>query len=164
MFLGIGVAALAAAAFLGWIGYQLKESELVFLNWPTVSGKITSIDVQEKSKAAVSGKASSASHVYWMVVVTFDYVVGGKTYTGDRLSNSPPMENTDFHDQPSPALKMYSDRYPVGQEVQIHFNPSQPEKSYLEIRTGGAQGFLYFATGSLVLAFIMFGLYFLPLF
>ena len=60
------------------------------------------------------------------------------------------MENTDLHDQPSPVLKRYSDLYQVGQEVQIHYNPNQPEKSFLEISVGGGKGFLYFATGSLV--------------
>ena len=161
MLVGIGFTALFAAVFLGYIGNLIYSSEQSFLNWPTVQGRILSVDVQSMAKAAVSGTATSTMQNYWMVLISYKYVIAGHEYTGDRLSNSPPMENEDTHAKPSTALTVYLDRYPAGSDVQVHYNPDKPERSFLEISTSSSRSYLYVAAGSLILALLMFGWYFL---
>jgi hypothetical protein len=97
---------------------------------------------------------------YWMVQVGYKYTIAGREYTGDRLSNSPPMENVESHDRPSATLKRYLERFPVGREVQVHYNPDRHEQSYLEIEASGSRFFLYGAVAALFTALTMFACYF----
>ncbi len=120
-------------SFLRYLIYRLRISEKTLLNWPTAQGRILSISIQPLLRPAVSGKASSSTHRYWMVAVSYEFHIGNKQYLGERLSNSPPMENIEMHSQPSIHLQSYLTRYPVGKEITVHYNPDKPEESLLEI-------------------------------
>lgn len=97
-----------------------------------------------------------------MVLVDYEYTVNGKSYTGSNLSNSPPMESENIHSQPSSTLTDYLTRYPVGREVSIYYSPDHPEKSFLEIVTGGYKGFLYVTIGILSIILIIFIIWLFP--
>jgi hypothetical protein len=101
---------------------------------------------------------------YWIVLVDYEYIVKGKSYTGSRLSNSPPMESENIHSQPSSTLTDYLTRYPVGREVSISYSQKYPEESYLEIVTGGYKGFLYVTISVLSITLVLFILWLLLIF
>ncbi len=130
-------------AFLGYFSYLLYSSGQNLSRWESSKWKIISIAVLSKTKPTVMVTAGGSMQKYWMVDVTYEYTVKGIKYIGKELSNSPPMENQDFHIQPSHILTDYLIRYPIDKEVDVFYSWNHPDKSYLEIVTNGYKGFLY---------------------
>ncbi len=157
MILGITTLALFTAVFLGYLGYRMHLSEQYLLQRPITSGRILSIEVKSQFRQSVRATAGGSLQNYWMVAVTYEYIVDGKTYVGNRLSDSPPMESVNIHTKPSTALTDYLARYPVGQIVQVHYDTNNPEKSLLEIDTSGSKYFLYTALIAALTALVAIG-------
>jgi hypothetical protein len=135
------------AALLSYIAWRLYTSELVFLNRPTTNGVVLSIGFSERSEAAVSSTATSATHKYRRVAIEYEYDVSGQRYVGSEISNSPPLEALDGNPQPSKKMLAYLDRYAAGTPVTVHYSRINPEKSYLEIDTSGSR---WFGAGALL--------------
>ena len=74
--IGLGVAALALAGWMGWEFYTAAGS----LFWPTTPGVVKSLKVWEKTSLNSGSKN-------FQIEIVYDYAVGGKTYTG-TLFNS----------------------------------------------------------------------------
>lgn len=146
--LGVLLVSIVGTLFLGYLAWELWHSEQTLLARQTVLGRILSIEIKNQARATVSGKANSQTMNYWMVSVTYEYVVGEKTYIGDRLTNHPLLENVDQHAQPSADLMAYLQRYPVGSSVTVHYDQNNPENSILEIDTSGAKNFFVAAIGA----------------
>lgn len=157
--LGIIAVALFIAIFVGYLGYQMRLSEENLLQRPITSGRILAIEVKSQFRQPVRATAGGQLQNYWMVAVTYEYIVDGKTYVGNRLSNSPPMESVNIHTKPSSALTDYIARYPVGQIVQVHYDTNYPEKSFLEIDISGSKYFLYTAFIALLISLVTIGWY-----
>ena len=154
MLLGMGGALILIGLFAAYMAYELYAAQSRFESWPTTPGKILSIDIQPRLKPAVSATASSASHRYWMVVVSYEYVVNGRALIGTTFSNSPKMENLDQYPKPTKALTESLAQYPVGELVTVHYSKDMPERSLLEIETGGARPFIIAAALAIVLGLL----------
>ncbi|MBN8471006.1 DUF3592 domain-containing protein [Corallococcus exiguus] len=118
--------------FLGYFAWMLHQSEQALLSWPTVPGRMLAISVVEGSKK---------NSRYWHVKPQYAYEVDGRSYTGETLSNVSHRELLIWNPEPSPELKAYLTRYPVGATVPVHYRPADPEDSVLEVNTGAARGF-----------------------
>jgi len=114
-------------AALGLLGiYFLCVQPLVetvrATGWPTVPGRVT-----EVGNGASRSKGSTMVHP----VVRYTYTVGGKPYerAGPFL-----MATGDFNEALGKrSLNAVLDRYHVGQEVPVRYNPANPARSALEL-------------------------------
>ncbi len=156
-FIAFGAASIIAALFFGYLGRLLLQSENALLAMPKTSGKIKTIDIQKIWKHASSPKSTSQNQ-FWMIVVSYEYVVNGQTYEGKDLSNSPPMESIYVHSTPSVALLSLQKKYAAEKEVEVFYSASDPQKSFLEISSTGAKNFFIAALISLFLAICGFTL------
>ena len=85
-------------------------------SWPTAPGKVLRSEVVE-----VAGRDTRNNPE-----VTFEYEVSQKRYEGATIRNSQP--NYYFRDNAQSVV----DRYPVGREVKVHYDPTQPDNSVLD--------------------------------
>jgi Protein of unknown function (DUF3592) len=158
MWLGIALVAFAVTGFLAYLTMQLYDSEKKFLDWSTTDGQITDIALVKRTKPAVSGTATSATHPYWVIDVRYEYSVAGKVWIGNRLSTSPPQEPADLNRQPSEALNLYVQRYPVGTTVKVHYAPGNHALSVLELKPGEYRKFAYVTVAGLVIFVLALGI------
>ena len=112
--------------------YDQIIGQILAKGWPTVDGVITRGEVEEtSSRRSVSYKAR----------VWYDYQVDGVDHQGDRIRR---VEMARSYDG---ALNRLRD-FPVGSTVQVHYNPSRPSESLLEV---GVSNESWFPAGFVVL-------------
>lgn len=88
--------------------------------WPTVVGVVTSSEVE-------GGIGTSDYDSGWWPNVSYNYHVDGKTYTANNIEVIDVGNgNTDNY------AKQVVERYPVGKEVQVHFDPGNPAIAVLD--------------------------------
>jgi hypothetical protein len=80
--------------------------------------------------------------------IEYEYTVGSQTYTGDTICIGGEL-NTSFPKRAEERCQ----RYPVGSEVNVYYDPLDPERSCLE-QKGEGSVLMYAASA----AFIIFGL------
>lgn len=99
--------------------------------WPTTQGQVirSMIDREERSAAN-----STRARIVWVLHVEYRYAVAAREYTGRRISSLATERNAGpAKDGPPPDLLAIRDRYSVGNEVQVRYDPQQPDFAYLEI-------------------------------
>jgi hypothetical protein len=127
---------------------RLRIKALVSANWPTASGTVTGsgLDKQTDSEGGPT----------YAAVVRYTYAVGGKEYRGDRLGWG--GRNYTTHEKATAVAA----RYPVGQAVQVYYDPQRPETALLEPAfKGGMSWVLWLAVTCAVLAIVFLGSHFL---
>jgi len=112
----------AAIFFILWGGYEIMAG-YASKKWPSAEGKITSSYVPKQVRSI---KDSSKKPTYYPKVC-YQYEVGGKTYTCDRLS----FAGGEGGEKKSEAQAVVN-RYPSGQKVIVHYDPKHPEKAVVE--------------------------------
>jgi hypothetical protein len=108
------VAGSGAIAYGAWILWQAWGST----SWPTASGTIT---VSEISSGLSDG------FTMYQPRIEYQYAVGGRTYTSDRLVFGGPVSTS----WQSPAAAIVA-RYPTGSHCRVAYDPSAPELAVLE--------------------------------
>lgn len=96
------------------VGYQTFK-QFQSGKFPSVTGTITHSELQTHT--------SRRGEIYYDVIIDYVYKVGGKTFTGDRLTfseNGPPVS------QPTVVSS-----HPIGSSVQVYYNPNNPDESLL---------------------------------
>jgi hypothetical protein len=89
--------------------------------WPTVPGRIISSGVQ-----AYEDTDDGTTRTNYKVSVVYNYEVNGRKYTGDRLRMGLVMSAN-----VTGLAKRTARRYPVGDEVEVYYNPKKPSESVL---------------------------------
>jgi hypothetical protein len=112
---------MAAGLAMGYFGYQEYQDSKASEAWPVVSGTVFSSEVTSYSEYS-----NGRHRTYYRADVAYEYTVNDANYTGDQVAFS--EVNTS---NPDPAQKIV-DRYPVGQLVEIHYDPADPGKAVLE--------------------------------
>jgi hypothetical protein len=98
-------------------GWKILARSRTMKSWPTTSGVI--------EQASPSSEANDL-----LPHIEFSYQVKGKTY--QRAFEFP--EGT----HPLPEFNQaYLDKYPVGKQVEVYYDPEQPETATLEPETRG---------------------------
>ncbi len=112
IFVGLGI-------FLYRRSQQAKVAKESAQSWTSTMGVVTMSTIQVK----YTNRSRSE-----IPVVAYQYQVGGKSYTGQVIKAGEQYFN----------LRVYGDaqktiaRYPVGAQVMVYYNPSNPAESALE--------------------------------
>lgn len=105
-------------AFLMWRGYLDRKASP---EWPTVTGRILDSKVVAQNE---SNDGASFTRE-WRIDLNYRYTVGGQTYQGQRIRAILPRFGTEAE-----ALAVQQ-RFPVGAEVPVHYDPAKPKSSVL---------------------------------
>lgn len=89
-------------------------------SWPVVTGEIT----QSKKKAYSTSEGEEA----YALSIAYIYEVDLQTYKGDNIGIAKNLASLSLSDANEILQK-----FPVGKNVNIHFNPIKKEESFLEI-------------------------------
>jgi hypothetical protein len=118
--LGTGFALFVVLFALAYFWMVLKASR-----WPVVRGRIVQSGVEafEDWRNQELGRNPPR----YQSAVCYTYEVNGRQYSGDRLTVGVRMSAT-F----SALAKRTAARYPVGTEVDVHYNPESPGESVLQ--------------------------------
>lgn len=104
-----------------FIGYQFWRAYDARTRFLPAAGMVTASRVES---------SSSSDGTTYGAQVEYDYEINGQSYQGDRYSYFSFSTSSRDHAQD------IVDRYPVGREITVHYDPDEPEDSVLE--TGAA--------------------------
>ncbi len=92
----------------------------------------------------------------WIIDITYEFVVGGKAYQGNRYSNVPPSSRATTRDEPGPSnkLQMICEQYIPGTTHPVHYNPAVPKYSML-VPVFGVSKWLWLVGLSLLIAAVV---------
>lgn len=96
-------------------------------DWPTAEGTIVSSEVDSETRSVGDGQSSTSC---WPKV-GYDYTVNDKTYSGDTIAFSSLRSGPHIGSGRAEA-QVVVDRYPVGKQVRVYYNPKDPEIAALE--------------------------------
>lgn len=118
------VAIFAVVMFLG-IKQALEMGDS--REWPTTQGQITSSRIVQisESDSHKGGYSSGLSSYKYEVRLSYSYQVDGQPYSGKRLRIRSHAYSNEKHARRELA------NYPVGQQVEVHYNPKEPQSSVL---------------------------------
>jgi hypothetical protein len=139
---------------LGWlIGGEIDKA-LSAPNWPTTMGVVTVAEMSDESTANRSVPKNTESRALiesgYLAVVEYEYEVDGKQYSS-RVINILGVGL----DDPMGVIE----RYPVGAEVTVHYDPNDPAEAALETDIGPQP---YYAA-AMIASPALFGIIFLIL-
>jgi hypothetical protein len=112
-FMGLGCTLVALAISL----YARRASK-----WPVARGRVIRSEVEEDPSA-------ESDSVTYKAAVTYTYEVNGLTYQGDRLTLGT------MSSSPRGFALRTTAKYPVGSEIQVHYNPLKPAESVINPRS-----------------------------
>ena len=128
------------ALVVGGIGMRIVVRARKSTAWPAVSGQVTHSEIT-RSGSGEGGPSYSA-------LIRYSYTVGGQSLTSERIAFG--LSNMSAGHG---FAKAYTNRYPVGTSVDVHYDPAVPSEAVLEpgvskrafIPLAFAGGFLIFA-------------------
>lgn len=94
--------------------------------WLWTTGQITSAEMEKRLS-----RGRSRSVTYHAAIV-YDYSVQGTKYSGHRVAFGEYGSSNPNH------AREILNRYPLGRQVDVYYNPSKPQDSVLERRLGRA--------------------------
>lgn len=141
-FFGIG------ALFLLLIGLAFVKDGIAARNWPKTAGRVTISDVHGYETVETrSNDNSPVTRTYrregHMPVVEYEYGVAGRTYRSRHVKLDTEVGGSKSYAEGIAA------KYPVGKIVTVRYDPSNPERAYLELSTWA--GWSMLALGGLLL-------------
>ena len=102
---------------------RAKASE----GWPKVQGRILSSEVERsRSSSRGSGSNRSRSSTTYRAEILYEFKVEGVIYNGNRVAYG------DYGSSDPQHARRIVNRYPVDHEVQVFYQPGQPEECLLE--------------------------------
>jgi hypothetical protein len=111
--LAIGLGCLGAGL---WLIQRVRAFGVASTGWPTAQGTI-------RASSVASYRTPGARQ--FMAKVAYDYVVSGKTYTGNRIRFG-------AHADAKENAQADAAKYAAGAVVPVHYAPMQPQTSTLE--------------------------------
>ena len=102
--------------------YKFRASK----TWLWASGEITSAEME---KRVSRGRSRT---VTYHAAIVYDYSVDDTKYSGSKVAFGEYGTSNPNH------ARQILNRYPIGKQVQVYYNPSKPEDSVLERRLSPA--------------------------
>lgn len=134
---------------IGAVGLFLSGRDLLrgrsSASWPTTQGEVVYSSLEQHMSTDSDGDAS----VTYGAKVVYNYQVGGQALTGDRRRFSESRSSSARRAQEA------VNRYPVGSQVTVYYDPDNPQVSVLE--TGASAGGVVVPV--VTLGLLIFGLY-----
>jgi hypothetical protein len=119
-FVGIGALVIAGVILVATL-VKVREVRRA-KRWPSVRGKITASKVESRERGGVHKDDAERVANYPLVVYQFD--IGGRHYTGKRVTIGEAMPNVDVESTLA--------RYPLGATVEVFYDPTDPRQCVLE--------------------------------
>ena len=91
-------------------------------NWPQAIGKV--VESRVASRRVGTGSKVGGSRMANFPRVVFEYTVDGRVLRNDQVNVTPHVADADVEE--------VLDRYPLGTEVTVFYNPANPKESVLE--------------------------------
>lgn len=136
-------------AVVGGVGAFLSARDLVrgrsSASWPTTLGEVVYASIEQHMDSDSDGSTS----VTYKAKVVYNYQVGGQALVGDRRRFSDSSSNNARRAQEA------INRYPMGTQVTVYYDPNNPEICVLE--PGASVG--GFIALVITLGLLGFGLY-----
>lgn len=139
---------IAGAVLVFGFGLPLRRQAVASASWPATEGRITRSRLEVRAGDKGSSLTADVEYEYDLDGRT---LVGSRVWIGDGYSSSPGTEHRDA-----------VNRYPVGREVQVYYEPEDPDESVLEPGPNWSSlllvllGLVFLSIGSLVLlAFLL---------
>lgn len=89
-------------------------------SWSTTIGRVTRSDVRAQKRRDMDNRERTQS----IPAVEYEYTVNGKRFTGARISLAETI--------PESEIESILNRYPLGKEVTVYYNPANPRQAVLE--------------------------------
>lgn len=115
-------------AFLLFKAYKTRQQADDSQGWSGVQGQVTDARVDRTTRTDSDGDIQYS----YSPNVSYTYQVGGNTYYGDKLTFG-------FQQSFSSEAKAQAalQRFPVGGNVTVYYNPANPNEAVLERSAGG---------------------------
>jgi len=126
------------------IGVVATRRSKTALTWPVIPGAILRTDVVRHEDTDSDGIAS----VSFEPLVEYQYSLMGQAYTGKRIAFGANRFNY------KKALEIVS-RYPVGAQVNVHYNPEKLKDAVLETTAAGGKLFTIFGICMLAVGIVV---------
>jgi hypothetical protein len=121
--LGISAVFFLIGAGLSWWGWTIVRNARASAAWPTTQGQITASEIEHSRDS--EGDDSYTPRV------TYTYQVNGLSYESYMIKYG----ETSYGNEGT-ALEILS-RYPVGQAVNVYYDPTNPDRAVLEPGVSG---------------------------
>jgi hypothetical protein len=122
LFLGLGI-------FLIYRTQQSKKQAQVSQNWPSIPGQVTDSHVSRSQSTDADGDTSTS----YSARVAYTYQVSGQAYSGHNIAfGFNPSYSNESKAQAAAA------RYPLGGQVPVYYDPSNPSDAVLERQASGS--------------------------
>jgi hypothetical protein len=135
-FMSLGIFFVALGGYEFWEGSKTKV-------WPATSGRVIESEIETRSSSSHRHGKASRRDTDYSVGVRYSYEVAGQKFEGQRL-----RYGNESHDKQSSA-KQEQSLYPAGKEVQVFYDPGNPQSSVLV--KGSGSSWLAMVLGSMAL-------------
>lgn len=109
-------------SFVYWIEINADRKSK---NWPSVSGKITSSRIEEKTTNSYGSGGHLIDSVSYVPVVKYSYHVAETLYHAERIGNS-------IYSGITPkAVERWVKRFPANTTIPVYYNPADPSDAIL---------------------------------
>lgn len=141
-----GIVFLALGGYEFWQGSKTKD-------WPAAHGRIIESGIETKSRSSRPHGRTSRRDTDYIVRIRYFYEVSGQRIEGNRL-----QYGNKSHGKRSSAEQEQS-LYPAGKEVQVFYDPKNPQRSVLLKGSGTTWlamglGFMALVLGSVTMVYM----------
>lgn len=140
----LGLAMLVFGAALAFGGGRSIYRAYSSQRWPIAQGHVLSHSVE---------KIRSRRSTSFLPHVSYEYAVGGKTYTSELLAFGAGITAGALED-----ANAYVHHYPKGAEVQVHYAPDDAALACLDCGNVGIADYIVAAGGSVLVGLALVGL------
>jgi uncharacterized protein DUF3592 len=106
-------------------GYVTLTKAKASADWPSIQGAVTSSDVETRRETTGTG-SEARTKIKYAPIVHYSYEVDGREHAASRISYG------GFTSSSSRSARRVVNRYPVGAEVAIYYDPGDPGTAVLE--------------------------------
>jgi hypothetical protein len=99
--------------------------------WPTVDARVIRSDIEVSKKLVPLGRNQKTYVDFFALRIEYEYQVDGQRFTGSRMNLA---ANPCGYDRRE--MEQWTDKHPLGALIPVHYSPTSPERSVVEI-TGG---------------------------
>lgn len=125
LFFGLIFLVVGVVLFINAVKTRRKAEESLF--WPTTPGLIKSATMREHTHHDSKGHRKPSTYE---PVIEYTYAVIDQPYTGNKIALG--AKSFDSHQ----AFEIFN-RFPVGNNVDVHYNPQDPAEAVLETHFQG---------------------------
>jgi len=109
--------------FCLFVGLFASTMNMSASSWPVTEGNITSSEVVDWG---------AVNHHDYRPQISYQFQVGGRYYSSSQISSGAIYYSGDGSKEATEIVN----RYPVGSQVQVHYNPNNPSNAVLETQSG----------------------------